>query len=111
MFLVAFAGQREDAPGVGLLAGLAENPGFVTGHGGGGGHHLVAVVHDAHGAVFREHHQIHAGQALFHADDHVGNLARVVEYLVAGVQARHLVVDDGDTDGIGTAGNISVTHG
>ena len=43
-------------------------------------------------------HQIHARQAGLHADDHVGDLARVVEHLGLGVQARHLVIDDGDAD-------------
>ena len=28
-----------------------------------------------------------------------------------GVQARHLVIDDGDADGVGAAGNVSVMHG
>ena len=42
--------------------------------------------------------------------EHLADLARVVENLLLGVQARHLVVDDRDADGIVAAGNISVHH-
>ena len=48
------------------------------------------------------------GQADLHAVDHLGDLAGVVEHLLLGVQARHLVVDDRDADGVVTAGNVSV---
>src|SRR5690606_19651101 len=73
MLLVALAGQREDPPGLRLATGGGEDRGFLAGNGGGGRHHLVGVVHDPHGAVFREHHQIHAGQTDLHALDHLGD--------------------------------------
>ena len=50
------------------------------------------------------------GRPDLHADDHVGDLPGVVEHLRLGVQARHLVVDDGDADGVVAAGNITVKH-
>ena len=98
MLLVALAGEREHAPDLGLAAGLGEDLGLVTRHRRGGLVHLLGVVHDAVGGVFREDHQIHARQAGLHAHHHVGDLAGVVEHLGLAVQARHLVIDDGDAD-------------
>ena len=75
---------------------------------GGGLVHLLGVVHDPVRAVLGEDDQIHAGQADLHALDHLADLAGVVEHFLLGVQARHLVVDDRDADGVVTARNISV---
>ena len=50
------------------------------------------------------------GRPSLHADDHVGDLAGVVEHLGLGVQARHLVVDDRDADGVVAGGNVTVKH-
>jgi hypothetical protein len=35
----------------------------------------------------------------------------VLKHLGFGVQPRHFVVHDGDTDGVVTAGNVTVHHG
>ena len=111
MLLVPFAGEGEYAPDVGLAAGAGEYLGFLAGDRHRGFHHLRRIVHDALQAVLGEHHQVHAGQALLHANDHVGNLPGVVQNLRRGVQARHLVVDHRHSDGVVAAGNIAVTHG
>ena len=110
MLLVALAGQREHAPDLGLAAGFGEDLGLLARHRAGGLVHLLGVVHDAVRGIFREDHQIHARQAELHADQHVGDLAGVVEHLGLGVQARHLVVDDGDADGVVARGNVTVKH-
>src|SRR5690606_25333077 len=83
---------------------------LISGNGGGGLHHLVVVVHDPHGAVFRKHHQIHPRQPDLHTLDHVRNLAGVVQHLGFGMQPWHLVVHHRHADGIVTAGNITVSH-
>src|SRR5439155_22122642 len=56
-------------------------------------------------------HVIHAWQAGLHANDHVSDLAGVVEHLGLAVQPRHFVVDDGDADRVVAAGNVTVKHG
>ena len=98
MLLVALAGEREHAPDFCLAAGFGKN--FRLGAGDLRGRlvHLLGVIHDAVGGIFREDHEIHARQAELHADDHVGDLARVVEHLGPGVQARHFVIDDCDAN-------------
>jgi hypothetical protein len=54
--------------------------------------------------------QVHARQAGLHADQHLADLARVVEHFGPGVQAWHLVVDDGYADGVSAAGYVTVKH-
>ncbi len=111
MLLVAFAGEREHAPDLRLAAGFRENLGLLAGHDRSGLVHLLGVVHDPVGRIFREDHEIHARQAGLHADDHVGDLPGVGEHLGLGVKARHLVVHDGDADRVVAAGNVTVEHG
>jgi len=111
MLFVPLAGQREHAPDLGLAARRREDFRLGARNGGGGVHHLLAVVHDAVGAVLGKDHQVHARQAGLHADQHVGDLARVVQHVGLGVQARHLVVDHRDADGVLAARNIAVDHG
>ena len=112
MLLVPLAGEREDAPGpVALRQASAKIVGLLAGDRRGGLHHLLGVVHDAVRAVLGEDDQVHAGQADLHAVDHLGDVAGVVEHLFLGVQARHLVVDDRDADGVVAAGNVAVKHG
>ncbi|MGY4432557.1 hypothetical protein ACVWWO_005034 [Bradyrhizobium sp. F1.13.1] len=110
MLLVAFAREREHAPDLGLAASFRKNRGLFTGDRASGLIHLLGVVHDALGGVFRENHQVHAGKAGLHAHHHVGDLAGVVEHLGLGVQARHLVVDHRDADGVVAAGDVTVKH-
>ena len=110
MLLVAFAGERKHAPDLGLAARFGEDFGFLARHGRGGLIHLLRVVHDAVGRIFREDHQIHARQTELHAGDHVGDLLRVLEDLRLGVQTRHLVVHDRDADGVFAARNVAVQH-
>ena len=98
MLLVAFAGEREDAPDLRLSAGFGEYLGFLAGHDRGRLVHLLGVVHDAVGGIFREDHEIHSGQTALHADNHVGDLPGVGQHLGLGVKARHFVVHDGDAD-------------
>jgi len=93
-----------------LRQASGEYVGFLAGDGCGGFVHLLGVVHDAVGAVLGEDHQVHTGQALLHADHHVGDLACIGQYFGLGVQARHLVVDNGNADGVVAAGNIAVDH-
>jgi hypothetical protein len=100
VLLMALAGQREHAPHVGAAAGVGKDGGLVAGHGGGGVVHLLGVVHDPVRGVFGEDHQVHARQALLHADQHLADLAGVVQHLGLGVQAGHLVVDDRDAHAI-----------
>ena len=110
MILVTLAGEREHAPDLGLAAGVGEDLGLLAGHAGGGLVHLLRVVHDAVGAVFREDDQIHARQADLHADHHLGDLAGIGQHFRLGVEPRHLVVDDGDADGVVAAADITVKH-
>ena len=110
MLFVAFAGEGEHAPDFGIAAGLRKDFSLVAGDGRGCVHHFLAVVHDPVGAVLRKDHQVQARQAQLHALDHLSDLVGVLQDLGLGVQARHLVVDDGDTDGVVTAGNIAVKH-
>ena len=98
MLLVALAGEREHAPDFCLAAGFGKDFRLGTRDLRGGLVHLLGVVHDAVGGIFREDHEIHARQTELHADDHVGDLAGIVEHLGLGVQPRHLVIDDGDAD-------------
>src|SRR3984957_20958023 len=110
MLLVAFAGEREHAPDLGLAARFRENLGLGTRDRRRGLVHLFRVIHDALGGIFREDHQVHARQSNLHANQHLGNLAGVVEPLGLGVQSRHLVVDDRDADCVVAAGNVTVKH-
>ena len=98
MLLVPLAGQRKHAPDLGLAAGFREDFGFLAGHHGGRLVHLLGVVHDAVGRIFREDDQIHSGQTGLHADDHIGDLSGVRQHLGLGVKTRHLVIHDGDAD-------------
>src|SRR5262249_16336625 len=110
-FLVPLAGQREDSPGLVALARLGEDVGDIAGDGDGRVHHLLVVVHDAVRAVFGEDDEVHAGQADLHAVDHLGDILGVGDHFLHGVQARHLVIDYGDADGVLAAGDVSVKHG
>ena len=98
MLFVPFAGQRKDAPDLRLAAGFGEDFGFLAGHDGGRLIHLLGVVHDPVGRIFREDNEIHSRQTGLHADDHVGDLFGVRQHLGLGVKPRHLVVHDGDAD-------------
>src|SRR5450830_231289 len=111
VLFMLLAGEREHAPDFGLAAGLGKDLGLGTGHGGRRVIHLLGVVHDAVGAVLGKDHQVHARQAGLHADQHVGDLACVVQHLGLGVQARHLVVDHRHTDGVFAAGYVAMNHG
>src|SRR6202040_3322248 len=111
VLLVALAGEREHAPDLGLAAGFGEDVGLGTRDRRGGLVHLLRVIHDAVGGVFREDHQIHARQAGLHAHHHIGDLAGVLDHLGPGVQARHLVINDSYADCVVAAGNVTVKHG
>ncbi len=108
MLFVLLAGQREHAPDLGLAAGLGEDLGLVARDGRGRRVHLLRVVHDAVGRIFREDHQVHAGQAGLHADHHVGDLLGVGDHLGLRVQPWHLIADDGDADRVVAGRNITV---
>jgi hypothetical protein len=108
--VLALAGQREHAPHLGLAAGFGKNFGFLAGHRRRGVVHLLGVVHDAVGRIFREDHQIHAGQTALHADQHVGDLAAIIEHLGLGVKPWHLVVHDGNADRVIAGRDIAVMH-
>jgi hypothetical protein len=84
--------------------------GLLARRGGGGVVHLLRVVHDPVRRVLGEHHQVHARQAALHADQHLADLAGVVQHLGLGVQAGHLVVDDRDADAVVAARNITMSH-
>ena len=110
MVFMALAGERENAPYLGLPACLSKDLGFFTRNLRSCFVHLLLVIHDAVGAVLRKHDEIHSRQAGFHANDHVGNFPSVLEHFRSRMQAWHLVVDDGDADGVEAAANISVNH-
>ena len=79
---------------------------FLTGTGGRGGHHLLKVAHDSMRTVFRKYNLIHAGQTQF---DTV-YVSTVLEHFSFGVLTGCSVVDDGNTNGIVTAGNVPVIN-
>ena len=110
VLFMALAGQREHTPHTRLLAGLGENFGLLARDSGSGLVHLLLVIHDAVRGIFREDHQIHAGQAALHTFHHVGDLAGISEHFLTRMQPRHLVVDDGNTDGVVAARNIAMVH-
>ena len=83
--------NQADLHALGPVAHVGAGPRIPTldralGNARGSRHHLVMVVHDPQGAVFREHHHVHAGQALFHADNDLGNLA--CDDAVRAIQSR-----------------------
>jgi hypothetical protein len=95
---VTFAGKRKHPPDLRLAAGFRENLGLLAGHDRRRLVHLLGVVHDAVGRIFRENHQVHSRQTGFHADHHIGDLPGVGQNLRLGVEARHFVIHDGDAD-------------
>ena len=110
MLLVTFAGQRKDAPHLGLAACFGEDLGFLARHGRSGIVHLFRVVHDAVGRIFGKDHQIESRQSKLHADDHVGNLLRVFENLGFRMQAWHFVINHCYADGVFATRDIAVQH-
>jgi hypothetical protein len=62
------------------------------------------------GAVFRENDQVHTRQTHFHADKHLGNVPGIGQDLRLGMQARHFVIDDRNTDRVIAAADITVKH-
>src|SRR6202171_5626441 len=63
MLLVTLAGQRKHAPHFRLAAGFGKDRGFFARDYRGGLIHLLGVVHDAVGGIFREDHKVHSRQA------------------------------------------------
>src|SRR6266849_136844 len=98
MLFMALAGERKNAPDFRLAAGFRKNFRLLSRYDRRRVVHLLGVVHDPVGRIFRENHQIHSRQAGFHSDHHIGDLFGVSQHLRLGVEARHFVVHDGDAD-------------
>ena len=110
VLFVLLAREREDAPDLGLAAGLGEDLGLVAGHGGRRLVHLLGVVHDAVGRIFGEDDEVHARQASLHADDDLADLPGIGLHLRLRVKARHRVVHDGNADRVVAGRNVTVQH-
>lgn len=94
-----------------LDAGLLEDGDFRPIDGRGVCHHLVEIVHDAVGAVFREDDEVQARQAALEPLDVVRDLLAVIKDSCLVVKPWHLPVDDSDTDGIRARRDIPMVHG